>query len=263
MQWLLLFAPLLVQLVALYVLSSAMNRLAYTLLGKVFYLLIMWPGVIVHELSHFVGCLLTRTKVYEVKLFSPREESPGNLVLGYVTHEKPRNPFSQFIVSAAPFFGGAAALWGILAFIAPKALRGLGVPLVFGRGQGITVTLSTAASSFASFSTALAGSLDWHSWKAYVAALVLFSVAVHIAPSRHDMKYALVGASSIAVLVAVAAWLGGKYAPLATMRAAEWFARAVAGITVLLGYGLACVVLATILLFGISSLLRAFGVRRG
>ena len=262
MQWLFLFTPLLVQLVVLYVLSSAMNRLAYTMLGKGFYLLIMWPGVIVHELSHLIGCLLTGTRVFEVKLFSPREESPGNLVLGYVTHAKPRNPFAQFIVSAAPFFGGAAALWGILYFIAPKALRGLGVPLVFGAGRGVTVTLATAATSFAAFSSSLAGSLDWHSWKAYVAALVLFSVAVHIAPSRHDMKYALVGASSIAVLVAIAAWLGGRYAPLATFRVAGWVARAVAAITVLLGYGLACVVLATALLFGVAALLRLVGLRK-
>ncbi|HTM68075.1 MAG TPA: hypothetical protein VL426_02145 [Candidatus Binatia bacterium] len=261
MQWLLLFAPLLVQLVALYALSSAMNRLAFGLLGKWLYLLVMWPGVIVHELSHFVGCLLTFTKVFELKLFSPREESPGNLVLGYVSHAKPRNAVAQFIVSSAPFFGGAAALWGILAFVAPRAIRGLGMPLSFGDGGGFTVAVGTAIKSYASFSAALASSLDWRSWKAYVAAWALFAVSVHIAPSRHDMKYALAGGSVVAVLIAVLAWLGGRYAPVLTVGAAAWTARAAAAVTVLLGYGLACVLLATVLLFAAAGLLRAFGRR--
>lgn len=262
MQWLLLFAPLLVQLVVLYALSSAMNRLAFELLGKVLYLLVMWPGVIVHELSHLVGCLITGTKVMEVKLFAPREESPGNLVLGYVTHAKPRNPVAAFMVSAAPFFGGAAVLWGILAFVAPRAIGGLGMPLSFGGGRGFTVAIGTTLKSYASFSGSLLASLDWHSWKAYVAAWVLFAVAVHVAPSRHDMKYALAGGSVIAVLVALLAWAGGRYAPQLTIGAASWTARAVAAVTVLLGYGLACVTLATVVLFAAAALLRFFGLRR-
>lgn len=262
MQWLLLFAPLLVQLAALYVLSSAMNRLAYEILGKWLYLLVMWPGVIVHELSHLVGCWITGTKVIEVRLFSPREESPGNMVLGYVAHAKPRNPLATFIVSAAPFFGGAAALWGILAFIAPKALKGLGMPLVFEQGKGMTLALGGALKSYAAFSAALASSLDWRSWKAYVAAWALLAIAVHVAPSKHDMKYAVAGGAVLAVLVALLAWVGGRYAPMLTVGAASWTARAVAALTVLLGYGLACVGLAAVLLFGAAMVLKALGLRR-
>src|SRR5512142_52008 len=216
MRWLLLFAPLAFQLVALYVLSSAMNRVAYARLGKTIYLLLMWPGVIVHELSHALGCLLTRTRIFDVKLFSPREEGPGNLVLGFVSHEKPRNPFATFVVSAAPFFGGAAALRGILWLAAPSALRGIGSPLEFSSGQDAAAAILGAVRSYAAFATALAASFDWHSWKTYLALFLLFSVSAHVAPSRHDMKYALAGAAALAVLVAVLAWLGGKYAASAT-----------------------------------------------
>jgi hypothetical protein len=209
MAWIFLFAPLALQLVILYALSSAMNRLAFARLGKTVYLLVMWPGVVVHELSHFLGCVVTRTKVFEVKLFSPREEGPGNMVLGFVSHAKPRGPFSTFVISAAPFFGGAAALWGILALAAPQALGGLGAPFAFGTGRGAIDALADAAVSYVAFARALAASLDWHSWRAYLALFLLLSISTHVAPSRHDMKYALAGAFSLAVLGAVLAWLGG------------------------------------------------------
>lgn len=262
MRWLLLFAPLALQLIVLYALSSAMNRLAFARLGKTLYLLVMWPGVIVHELSHFLGCVLTRTKVFEVKLFSPREEGPGNMVLGFVSHAKPRGPFSTFVISAAPFFGGAAALWGILALIAPQALAGLGTPLEFGSGRGAVQAIVDTARSYASFARALAESLDWRSWQTYAATFLLLSISTHVAPSRHDMKYALAGAASLAVLFGIMAWLGGRYAPSATVAAAAWAGKAVAAVTTLLGYGLACVAVATIILYALTTLLGVLSGRR-
>ncbi len=262
MRWLLLFAPLAFQLVALYALSSSMNRVAYARLGKTIYLLLMWPGVIVHELSHAVGCLLTGTRIFDVRLFSPREEGAGNLVLGFVTHEKPGNPFAMCIVSAAPFFGGAAALWGILWLAAPSALRGLGSPLEFGSGQDAAAALLGAIRAYAAFASSLAAALDWHSWKTSLALFLLFSVSAHVAPSRHDMKYALAGAAALAVVIAVLAWLGGKYAATATTVAALWTAKAVAAVTALLGYGLACVMVAAALILGISALIGIVSGRR-
>ncbi|MEY4745271.1 MAG: hypothetical protein RL272_1216 [Candidatus Parcubacteria bacterium] len=262
MRWIILFAPLALQLVILYALSSAMNRVAYARLGKTLYLLLMWPGVIVHELSHAVGCLLTGTKIFDVKLFSPREEGAGNLVLGFVTHEKPRNPFATFVVSAAPFFGGAAALRGILWLAAPSALRGLGSPLVFGSGQDVGAALSGALRAYAVFAASLAASFDWKSWKTWLALFLLFSVSSHVAPSKHDMKYALAGAASIAVLVALLAWLGGRYAAGTTASAALWTAKAVAAMTALLGYGLACVGAAAVLFLGAAAILDALAGRR-
>src|SRR5260221_628721 len=102
-------APLIVQLVLLSVLGGAVNRSAYRSFGKGIYLLLMCPGVIVHELSHLVGCLVTGTKVRQVRLFAPRDEG-GSLVLGEVEHDRPRSAIARTIVAGAPFFGGAAAI---------------------------------------------------------------------------------------------------------------------------------------------------------
>jgi hypothetical protein len=260
MRWLVLLAPLCVQLVLLYGLSSAVNRVAFRRLGKWPYLLVMWPGVIVHELSHLAGCLLTGTRVREVHLFSPREEGPGNLVLGFVTHDKTSNPIATFTVSAAPFFGGAAALALILRFAAPDALSGAIVP-----AAGFADPAAAAAETlraYVGFVTTLFGGLDWGSWTSWLAAFLLFSVSAHVAPSRHDMKYALGGAAGIAALVAVLAWAAGRYAPGIAAGAAAWTAKAVAVTSVLLGYGLACVATAALLLFALGGLVDVARGRR-
>lgn len=260
MRWLILLAPLCIQLVLLYALSSTVNRVAFQRLGKTLYLLVMWPGVIVHELSHLVGCLLTRTRVREVHLFSPREEGPGNLVLGFVTHDKPSNPVATFVVSAAPFFGGAAALALILRLTAPQALTGIVIPTAAFADPAAVAADTLRA--YAGFLTTLGRSLDWGSWTSWLAAFLLFSVSAHVAPSRHDMKYALAGAAGIAALVAAFAWAGGRYAPGIVAGAATWTAKAVAVTGVLLGYGLACVATAALLLLVFGSLADAVRGRR-
>ncbi|MGE4159404.1 MAG: M50 family metallopeptidase [Planctomycetota bacterium] len=58
----------------------------------------MGPAVILHELSHVLVCWLTLSKVNEVKVF----EREG----GSVSHDKPRVPLGQVLISLAPFFGG-------------------------------------------------------------------------------------------------------------------------------------------------------------
>lgn len=260
MRWLILLAPLCIQLVLLYGLSSTVNRVAFQRLGKGLYLLVMWPGVIVHELSHLAGCLLTRTRVREVHLFSPREEGPGSLVLGFVTHDKTSNPIATFIVSAAPFFGGATALALILRLAAPDSLANAVAPAAVLADPAAAVQETLRA--YAGFVATLYRSLDWGSWTSWLAAFLLFSVSAHVAPSRHDMKYALGGAAGMAVVIAAFVWAAGRYTPGVAASAAAWTAKAVTVTGVLLGYGLACVATAAILLLAVSSLMDALRGRR-
>ena len=60
-------------------------------------------GVIVHELSHYIACKLTGTRVHEVVFF----EKTG----GHVTHDK-RNPLITTVIAMAPLFGCSLFLWG-------------------------------------------------------------------------------------------------------------------------------------------------------
>ncbi|MBI4052425.1 MAG: M50 family metallopeptidase [Candidatus Diapherotrites archaeon] len=66
---------------------------------RVFWFL-LFPGVIIHELGHYVFSLLAGVRVYRVKLFSL--QGPA-----YVVHERPRSTLAAVLISIAPFFVGA------------------------------------------------------------------------------------------------------------------------------------------------------------
>jgi len=65
--------------------------------------LITAPGVMVHELSHYLFCLLARVRVYKVKLFQF-----GQLA-GYVEHDEPENFNQAFLISFGPLIINTAA----------------------------------------------------------------------------------------------------------------------------------------------------------
>lgn len=70
---------------------------------SIFYIF-LYPGVILHELSHLLFCFLTFARVKKVKLFS----STG----GFVEYENPKIPIiGNFLVSVAPFILGSIVIF--------------------------------------------------------------------------------------------------------------------------------------------------------
>ena len=68
------------------------------------YQIILFPGVVIHELSHFVFCLLSGARVHNVEFFSPSG--------GSVTHSKPKLPvIGMFLISLAPFLVGITLVY--------------------------------------------------------------------------------------------------------------------------------------------------------
>lgn len=64
----------------------------------------LFPGIILHELSHLVICLVTLTKVRDIKLFSKSG--------GFVEHEKSKIPFiGNFLISIAPLLVGSIGIY--------------------------------------------------------------------------------------------------------------------------------------------------------
>jgi len=67
----------------------------------------LFPGVILHELSHIAGCAITFTKISSFKLFSKSG--------GFVKHEEPKLPvLGILIISIAPLLSGLAVVYLIL-----------------------------------------------------------------------------------------------------------------------------------------------------
>lgn len=96
-----LFALLAICYGASYAIMRALHRLnqrSYRL-----FRFIVLPGVIIHELSHAVACMLTATPIVEMNFWTETG--------GHVVHHRPKWPvITQPIISLAPFLIGTAAL---------------------------------------------------------------------------------------------------------------------------------------------------------
>ncbi len=82
---------------------SIMRTLAALHAGRNFlYRLVLFPGVLVHEMSHLLACWVTNTHVVEVNFWSETG--------GHVVHHKPKLPLVQPFISFAPFFVGISLI---------------------------------------------------------------------------------------------------------------------------------------------------------
>lgn len=97
--------PLAAQLCCIFYLGNACVRLAESLIPGLGFRILMAPAVILHELSHVLGCMVTFAKITDITVFK-REG-------GSVSHESPKLPFGQALISLSPFLGGWALLWGL------------------------------------------------------------------------------------------------------------------------------------------------------
>ncbi|MCX8158522.1 MAG: M50 family metallopeptidase [Candidatus Diapherotrites archaeon] len=79
-------------------------------MSKALYLL-LFPGVILHEFSHYIACLLVGVKVHKAKFFSFEE--------AYVKHSMP-GLWESLFITISPFF--FCNLLGIIFFIEAKNL---------------------------------------------------------------------------------------------------------------------------------------------
>ena len=101
--------------VTFYFASLVMNRILmsanyeiYTGGSKLFYVLLA-PGVIVHETSHALACLLLRVKIYEFKPLALKRI--GSVVYyGWVKRENTNNPIKEALISTAPIYLGLIIL---------------------------------------------------------------------------------------------------------------------------------------------------------
>ena len=118
------------ELAALYLAGSyAMTRLAGllsfssrgALLGRLPFYLLVLPGVILHEIAHYLACLLTGTRVLRFVPFLPQRSASGRLVLGYVWHERRSFPI-RAIIGLAPILLNPLGILLVTALLTPLSL---------------------------------------------------------------------------------------------------------------------------------------------
>ena len=93
-----------------------LRGLAYLLTGRrtwavLLYAIILFPGVLLHELSHWLTALVLRVRTGSISLI-PRLEEDGAVRLGYVEYYRGAtlDPLRESLVGGAPLISGTAAI---------------------------------------------------------------------------------------------------------------------------------------------------------
>lgn len=140
--------------------------LVRTWLGKN-YRIFVAPGIILHEAAHFLLCLATGAKVTRVTVF----DAEG----GSVEHEKPKLPvIGQTLISIAPFFAGAIAIFFLSRWLGLKSVEISEVNLSY--------------SGLLSFLKTLIEPINLTDWKNWLIFYLVLSIAVTMTPSKRDLR---------------------------------------------------------------------------
>jgi hypothetical protein len=159
-----------------------------------FYYFIRAPGVIVHECSHILGCLITGAKVKKVVFFSQKG--------GSVTYTASKIPYlGDVVISAAPLFCIPLLLAGCtwvfskyLGCVFPPLPMGIASPdALFGLCTGI----------IGMFTQNLI--VLFNPWF-LVYLYVTLTLVLSLAPSTQDMKNAAIGIGMITLLGILILW---------------------------------------------------------
>lgn len=177
----------------LVLISYLLDKLWSRSLARWIYLFFAAPGIIVHELSHYIACRITGADVSRVKLMGMEG--------GSVTHGPPKRGgvFGQALISMAPFFG--IPLFLILLAVLFDNISFFNCDLTWKRNvdwNAGSILIGTFRSAFSLVkSNLLERRSPWFVLYLYLAA----SLTASLAPSRQDFKNSWIGIALFFVMI--------------------------------------------------------------
>jgi hypothetical protein len=196
-----------------------------SVMSRVGFYLLVFPGVVLHEGAHYLACVLTRTKVTRFAPFSPgRRSNDGRLVLGYVRHERRAFPVGA-LIGLAPMLVNPLGLLLVTALLTPLSIQevarpsaGVVVEGIFASGFLSDTPLLAAIWAYLSLSFAL-GSVPSREDLGSLPLLVVFGGVLLLinllgtesesvlSPAIYDLSALAAGLYALPAIVAVAAAL--------------------------------------------------------
>lgn len=201
-------------------------------LGRIAFYLLVFPGVVLHECSHYLACLLTGTRVTRFAPFLPGRSNDGRLTLGYVRHERRAFPVGA-IIGLAPMLLNPLGILFVTALLthltfqevaklsAMTALEG-----IFASGFLTDTPLRATTWAYLSSSFALASMPSREDLSSLPALLLVFGGGILLAgllrmgtggllsTAIDDLSALAAGLyalpATVAVVAAVAMWLAGR-----------------------------------------------------
>ena len=177
--------------------SYALDRIwAAAIPVRAMYLFIRFPGIILHECSHIIGCLVTGARIRNIILFS---ENGGS-----VTYSRPRLPYiGDVIISTAPLFLLPLALSLITWFFG--SCLGCIFPAFPATIESTEAVAGLVNAVFGTFSDNLV--TRFNGWFLLYLYLTI-SLVLSVAPSTQDMKNAAAGMILLVIAGIVIVWSG-------------------------------------------------------
>lgn len=172
---------LFIALILAVLLSFRINAYLSANLNFGVYRFLLAPGIIIHELSHAVGCFITGAHIIDLNLL--------NRTGGEVKHEQSPIPvLGQLVISMAPLITGLIIIFFLLFRIGIQIETS---DISFRLGDFMPLLKNTLL---------LLGQINWLAPLNWLYAYLLISLIVTIAPSKTDLIYALPGLVLILLL---------------------------------------------------------------
>lgn len=154
--------------------------------GKYFHLFVA-PGVVIHELSHAIACLVTGAHIRRISFW----QEDG----GYVIHSPSRLPIlGQVIISLAPIGGGLAAIFYLINLWHPQILEII---------KSIEISSDLLKLNFWQELGQAIGDYKLQNYYQYLSLYFLMAITATLSPSKTDFKYALISLFAITLLIII------------------------------------------------------------
>lgn len=168
---------LLIYLVLIMVIGYFINVMTARMTGGWVYRILVAPGVIIHEFSHAIGCLVTGARIQSINVF----KRDG----GELKHTGSPIPIiGNVIISLMPIITGIAILYFL-----PNLLSEAKLPQVslLKDLDNYKLQIIDYKSVFSIFST-LNSQFSVISWQFWAFIYLIFNLVATMAPSRQDIK---------------------------------------------------------------------------
>lgn len=188
----------------LYILEKATTKNFIKSLGKKSLYFTALIGTPLHELGHFLFCIIFNHRVKEVRLFK-LDHSSGQL--GYVTHSYNQKSLYQSIgnlfIGAAPLITGTILIFFLYKFLLPEGQSFLNQYQSFFNYTEISLNQlgNIFLQSTILFFSFIFRAENISNWQFWLFLYLTLSISAHIAPSPADFKGITNGLLTISVLL--------------------------------------------------------------
>lgn len=150
-------------------------------------------GTPIHELSHAIMCFIFGHKIVQIKFFSPDNKG----TLGFVTHSYNNRSvwhvLGNFFIGIAPIIGGAVCLYLLCLFLLPSGTGVLGILLNKTHVLSSNQPLTDIIHLLTSLKNSILNDAQNKPVQTFIWAYLCGGVALHLTPSKEDLKGSLWG----------------------------------------------------------------------